>query len=269
MNAAGKQGPAPTLAAAGLTLGYGRVPVVHDVDLALQPGEVVGLLGPNGAGKSTLLRGLAGLQPALGGEVRLDGQALARLGRRRRARLLAYVEQTTQLHWPMAVRDVVALGRLPHQRSWQGPAAQDIALVNRAMAMTDIADMAGRPANQLSGGEQMRTVLARALAGEPRIILADEPIAALDPAHQLSIMELLASHADTGGTVAVALHDLVAAGRFCHRVVVLEDGRVHSVGPPSDVLTEATMARVFRVETARPVIDGVTIAVPWRPLADP
>lgn len=235
------------LHAIGLTARLGGRQVLETVDFSLAGGEMVGLLGPNGAGKTTLLRCLAGLLAPATGEVTLDGRPLDRWDRAARARQIAYLPQGGECHWPISVRDLVTLGRLPYRTGWTRPTEADRAAVERAIAFVDVADLAGRPADRLSGGEKARVLLARALAGEPPLILADEPISGLDPAHRLEVMGLLRRLTESGTAVVVVLHDLTLAARYCHRLVLMQDGRVAADGPPDAVLTAQALGRVFGI----------------------
>jgi len=235
------------LHARGLVARLGGRQVLQTVDFGLAGGEMVGLLGPNGAGKTTLLRCLAGLLPPAAGEVTLDGRPLDRWDRAERARQIAYLPQGGECHWPISVHDLVTLGRLPYRTGWTRPTEADMAAVERAIAFVDVAPLAGRPADRLSGGEKARVLLARALAGEPPLILADEPISGLDPAHRLEVMGLLRRLADSGTAVIVVLHDLTLAARYCHRLVLMKDGRVATDGPPDRVLTAQALGEVFGI----------------------
>ncbi|WP_393997983.1 ABC transporter ATP-binding protein [Xanthobacter cornucopiae] len=248
-----------TLAATGLRVTRGARTVLHDVDLTARPGELLGLLGPNGAGKTTLLRVLAHLQDTAAGQVLYDGTAAATLGRRALGRTLAYLAQGGRIHWPMPVEQVVMLGRLPHDAS---PAA-DAAAVARAMAAADVSAFAARPAGSLSGGEKMRVLLARALAVEGRALLADEPVAALDPYHQLHVMDVLRQQARAGLTVVVVLHDLTLATRFCDRVALLRDGRLIACGSPGEVMTPERLEAAYGVHVESGERHGERFILPW------
>lgn len=255
------------LAADSLRAGRGATDILHGVSLHAAPGEVVGLIGPNGAGKSTLLAVLAGLLPARDGVLSLAGQSLASLEPRERARMLAYMPQAPDCHWPLAVEQVVALGRLPHRSPWSGTSAADRAAVAAALERLEVAPFAERLFTQLSGGEKMRVLLARAICGAPRVLLADEPVDGLDPAHQLEVMELLRELAADGCAVVVVLHDLALAGRFCDRLVLLKAGRVLAAGAAREVLTDENCARAYGIETLRCAHEGGSVLVPWRRLA--
>ncbi len=251
------------LAAEALAVDLGPRRALADVTLAIEPGEMIALIGPNGAGKTTLLRALAGLVPPAAGRVTLDGRAIANIGRDQRARAIGYLPQQATIHWALPVADLVMLGRLPHIGAWRSPGPADRAAVAAAMAALDIADLAGRPATRLSGGEQARVLMARALAGEPRIVLADEPTAGLDPYHRLETLEHLAGLAGGGTAVVVVLHDLTLAARFCGRLILVDRGRLVADGAPAAVLTPERLAAVYRIEAIRGAQDGRSFVLPW------
>lgn len=225
----------------GLCVRRGARTTLHAASLSLAPGECVGLIGPNGAGKTTLMRAALGLVPH-GGQ-----SSLARLSPEARARAAAWLPQMREIAWPVSVEALVALGRTPHLGAARGPGPQDSAAVARALARMGLGGFAGRPATALSGGEQARVLIARALAQEAPLLMADEPIAGLDPAHQLSTMALFAELAREGRAVFVALHDLGLAARFCTRLVVMQAGRIVADGLPGAVLRPALLADVFNI----------------------
>jgi iron complex transport system ATP-binding protein len=247
---------------------FGRIAVLEGVDSALHPGEMVGLIGPNGSGKTSLLRILANLRTPDAGYVRYGGRSAADLGSRELSRCVAYLAQVGNVHWPMRVESLVALGRLPHRRPMQGLDAADRAAIERAMAACDIIPFRTRTMSEVSGGERLRILLARALAVEADILLADEPIAALDPLHQLQIMELLRVTARQGRGVVVVLHDLALAARFCDRLVLLAGGGVLAEGPPSRVLCDEHIGTAYGVEVVRGERDAVPYLLPWTPRSD-
>ncbi|MEM6678687.1 MAG: ABC transporter ATP-binding protein [Pseudomonadota bacterium] len=216
--------------------------VLEPVDLTVAPGECVGLIGPNGAGKSTLMRAALGLLAAEG------RSSLTTLPRRERARRAAWLPQAREIAWGMCVEEIVALGRTPHRLPGAPLSAADRDAVTHAMAATDVTAFAARDATRLSGGEQARVLLARALAQEAPILLADEPVAGLDPAHQIAAMEVFAAHAGAGGLVVTALHDLGLAARWCTRLLLLDAGRIVADGPPAAVLTQERLATVYGIE---------------------
>jgi iron complex transport system ATP-binding protein len=237
--------------------------VLNDVSLALSSGHLVALVGPNGAGKTTLLRALAGLVPA-GGAIEVGGEALSSLALRERARRFAYLPQGHVVHWPLAARDIVALGRYPHGAT--DPARltpKDAEAVLRAMQATDVMEFSERRVTELSGGERSRVALARVLAVEAPVILADEPTASLDPRHQFDVMKSLGASADKGVLVIMVTHDLGLAARFADTVLVLSDGRLVSQGAPAEALSEKVMGEVFRISAYRAEYQREAVIVPW------
>jgi iron complex transport system ATP-binding protein len=223
---------------------------------------LIGVIGPNGAGKSTLARAVLGLVAPAAGRILIDDTPLDELTRPELARRIAYLPQGQQLGWPLSVARLVALGRLPHLAPFSRLADCDRAAIDRAMARTDVAVLAARTATELSGGERARTLLARALAVEAPALIADEPLAALDPAHQLDVMALLAEEAGQGRLVVAVLHDLAMAARFCQRLLLLSDGRLIADGPPDAVLTAERLAGAYGVRAWNGEAEGHRLVVP-------
>ncbi len=219
-----------------LTLRRGTCPVVDGVSFDLAAGEFVGLLGPNGAGKTTLLRGLLGLLPHEG-RSSLDGVPPAV-----RARTAAFLPQGREIAWPVRVETLVALGRAPHGAPDEGDPA-----VARALARMGLDGYRDRIATALSGGEQARVLIARALAQDTPVLIADEPVAGLDPEAQIRTMQVFAALAAEGRGVIASIHDLGLAARHCTRLVLMHRGRIVADGPPRAVLTEARLAEVFGI----------------------
>ena len=230
-----------------VSAGYG----VHGVSAAIARGTVTGIVGPNGAGKTTLLRLALGLIPATGGAVRVQGKPLADWSRDALARTVAYLPQGAQAHWPMLARELVTLGRLPHRAPFAPMSAADARAVDVALERADAAQFAARRMDALSAGERARVLFARALATGAPVLLADEPAAYLDPAHQLQLMALLREEAARGTAVAVTLHDLSLAARHCDAVLVLRDGRMAAAGPSRETLSDAVLAAVFGIGAER------------------
>ncbi len=211
-----------------------------DVTCSLEPGRITAICGPNGAGKSSLLSALAGLLQVDSGEVLLGDAVLAAMPPRERAKALGYLPQDGEIAWDVAVRSLVELGRLPHRDRGEEAVA-------RALQALDLERFANRPVSTLSGGEKARALLARVLAGEPRWILADEPLAALDLAHRFTLIEHLRIAANAGAGVVLVLHDLAMAVNHADHVLVLDEGRLVAEGKPSEALAPAVIARVFGV----------------------
>ncbi|MFK0266565.1 ABC transporter ATP-binding protein [Streptomyces angustmyceticus] len=240
--------------------------LVHDVTLRAGSGRMVGLVGPNGSGKSTLLRCVyRALRPAAG-TVRLDGADLHAMDAREGARLLAALPQEAGTEFDFTVAEVVAMGRLPHQRGAGRASAEDTARCARALARVGAGHLAGRGFLGLSGGEKQRVLIARALAQDPRVLVLDEPTNHLDIAQQLEVLALVRAGdaspdapagdgraGESGGrlTVLTALHDLNLAARYCDELYVLAHGRIAAAGPPYDVLTPELLAEVFGVRAHR------------------
>lgn len=241
--------------------------ILQKVDVSIHAGEFVGLIGPNGAGKSSLLRVMAGLHNAQSGSIELtqnqqSPQVLRDIPAQQRAQLLAYLPQHEIPAWPLQVEHLVGLGRAPWHKPMSGKSAQDRQAIERALTLTELLPLRQRTVTTLSGGELQRVLLARVFAGEPNIILADEPIAALDPYHQLHMMELLAEHAQQGGSVFAALHDLSMAARFCSRLILLHHGKVVADGNPIAVLTTENLANVYGVEAYVDCRDDGVVIIP-------
>ncbi|MDX9861338.1 MAG: ABC transporter ATP-binding protein [Rhodospirillales bacterium] len=245
--------------ARALSVTIGGREVVAQASIAAGPGDIVGLIGPNGAGKTSLLRALLRLVAPTAGEVRLNGIDITPDPPHRHARDIAYLPQGQTVAWPLTVRRLVALGRAPHRTAWSGLTPADEAAVARALAAADAAAFADRPVTELSGGERARVLLARALAVEAPVLLADEPMASLDPYHQLATVDALRKVAADGAAVIVVLHDLALAARSCTRLCLMDRGRVIAEGAPEAVLTDPNLATVYRVAVQRGDGGGITV----------
>ena len=256
------------LAIHDLSVGFGDRPVLNEVTVSFFTGSLIGLIGPNGAGKTTLLRSIIGTQTLDRGRIQWNESDLHELDRRTIAQNIAYLPQGGVCHWPLTVEHLVSLGRLPHQSPWQKQSAEDRRVISDAMTETDVAALAQRTVTTLSGGERMRVLLARALATSPEMLLADEPVASLDPYHQLQVMTLLQSMARRGVGIIVVLHDLTLAARFCDRLVLLSECRVIGDGTPEDVLSAENLAASYRVTVLRGTENGEPFIVPWNDLGN-
>jgi iron complex transport system ATP-binding protein len=233
-----------------LSAAYGKREALKAVNLSARGGEIIGLLGPNGSGKTTLMKTLLGLHKPSSGDTTLNGKPISAMAPRARAKSIAYLAQSRRAAWPMTARDVVTLGRAPHRGSLGRISSAGERAIDKALSDCGASDLATRDITTLSGGEQARIFLARAMAVEADVLLADEPVAALDPFYQLSIMEVLRAQARAGTLVITALHDLSLASHYCDRIWVLDDGKLIADGPPKTALTDAVLADVFNI--ARP-----------------
>jgi iron complex transport system ATP-binding protein len=255
----------PLLAARDVSVRLGGRTIVDDASLTLQANEFVALVGPNGAGKTTLIKALAGLVPAFG-NVEIDGRALSSVPVRERARRLAYLPQGHDFSWPLPAAEIVALGRYPHADPFSPVSQGDHDAVMHAMEITGTKALADRIVTTLSGGERARVALARVLATQAPIVLADEPTMSLDPRHQFVVMDLLRHAAHARGAVLAVVHDLALAARYADRVLVLEKGRIVADGKPDVALSTERIAQVFGVEADMIEIGGMQVPLVRRPL---
>ncbi|MFN3212106.1 MAG: ABC transporter ATP-binding protein [Henriciella sp.] len=246
------------LAVNNLTIKAKETVLVERASFRLKPGEFVAMLGPNGAGKTSLLRASLGLVKADGGSATLDGQDTAQLNPIARARGLAYLPQSRPLAWPNKVRDVVALGRFSHGASLGRLKGEDAEAVARALTACDLDHLADRNSDTLSGGELARMHCARAFAAEAPLLIADEPIAALDPRHQFRILDMIAAYVERGGGALVVLHDIALASRYASRLIWMKDGQILADGAPAETLTGDRLEAIYGV---RAEIDGLDVTL--------
>lgn len=246
------------LIAQHLTVHAGKSILVKDANFSLKQGELVCLLGPNGAGKTSLLRTSLGLDTPAAGSARIDGRDSATLAPTERARSVAYLPQQSPLAWPNSVRDVVSLGRFAYGAAPGRLKPKDAAAVDRAMALCDLEHLAHRSMDTLSGGELARAHCARAFAAEAPLLVADEPVAALDPRHQFRIMDIIQTYVKGGGGALVVLHDIALAARYATRLIWMKDGHIVADGAPADTLTPEQLADIYGV---RATITGTRIDI--------
>lgn len=234
--------------------------LVEGASFQLQRGEFVALLGPNGAGKTSLLRASLGLAKPSSGGATLEGVPTDQLTPTARARGIAYLPQSRPLAWPNTVRDVVALGRFSHGAALGRLKGEDASAVARALSACDLLALADRRSDTLSGGEQARMHCARAFAAEAPLLIADEPIAALDPRHQFRILDLISTFVSRGGGALVVLHDIALAARYASRLIWMKDGRIIADGTPAETLTAERLETVYgvraKIEGLRVELDG-------------
>ncbi|MBT5861448.1 MAG: ABC transporter ATP-binding protein [Gammaproteobacteria bacterium] len=221
--------------------------ILRDATVSLQPGELVAILGPNGAGKTSLLRALMGLTKTSGGSVELDGVTCSEMAPQDRARLVSYLPQHQPLAWPNRVMDVVALGRFAHGAALDRLNPEDTAAVMNAITACDLNKLAERATTTLSGGELARVHFARAIAAQTPLLIADEPVAELDPRHQIRIANLLRHYVDDGGGALVVLHEIPLAARVADHLVWMKNGRIFAEGTPAETLTSQMMEDVYGV----------------------
>ena len=252
------------LSANSIDVSRGEVPILSDTSFSIGKGELVGLIGPNGAGKTTLLRALTGLLPVQKGSISFDGTVLERKDRTQLAQKVAYLEQNSRSFWPLAVENLVMLGRMPHLGQWQRPSNSDWEVVYQAMATCDVLQFSSRAVTNLSGGEQARVMLARTLATEPEILLADEPVSGLDPAHQLDVMDKLRELVKGNAGVVVVMHDLTLASRYCDRLTLMFEGKVAAEGDIETVLSSETLMRCYGIEAHFGMMPEGMFVVPKR-----
>jgi iron complex transport system ATP-binding protein len=253
---------APGIECRDLVCGYPERRVLENLDLKLLPGTVTALLGPNGSGKSTLLRTIAGLIPALSGEVLVAGRSVARMTVAERARQIAMVPQEEAVPYRFLVRDVVTMGRIPHSTGFFDT-EEDRAVAADAMRQADCLELSSRPITELSGGEKQRVLLARAIAQSADVLLLDEPTSHLDVAHQLTALELVRKLAGAGRTVVAAIHDLNLASAIADRGVLLSEARVVREGPIREILESKDLDQVFAASFERVTIsDGRLCVLP-------
>lgn len=232
--------------------------IVDKLSFDVNAGEVLGLIGPNGAGKSTVLATLAGIDNPDAGSILVDGQEIKSLSSHERAQRIGWIEQLGTVHWPLSVERLVMLGRIPHLPPWSKTTEQDREAVESALEKADCLGLRHRQVPSLSGGERARVLLARALATQPSLILADEPVSALDLGHQLQTMQLLRDYASGVRATVIVMHDLSLAARYCNRLVLMHKGKLISAGEPAAVLSHQNIAEVYGVS----VITGCD-SVPW------
>ncbi|HWV54777.1 ABC transporter ATP-binding protein [Pseudorhodoplanes sp.] len=253
------------LAAKDISVRLGGRTVVEDARVTLSAGELVALVGPNGAGKTTFLKALAGLLPAFG-TIELEGQPMSALKPHERARRLAYLPQGHSFSWPLPAGEIVALGRYPHADPFSPVSDRDRAAVDHALDITGTRQFADRIVTTLSGGERARVALARVLATEAKIVLADEPIMSLDPRHQFVVMDVLRHAAQAGGAVLAVIHDLALAARYADRILMLEKGRIVADEKPEIALSPEKIATIFGVEADMICLGDAQVPLVRKPL---
>lgn len=255
------------IAVEDLWAGYSSQPVLQGISLRIPQGDLVGILGPNGSGKTTLLLALSGIIPARRGAIRISGLPLGRLKVKERARAIGVVAQETEIRFPFSCREVVLMGRYPHQTRWQWDRTDDEQVVSRVMALTDTEALAERLITNISGGERQRVLMAKALAQEAPTLLLDEATSAMDIHRKLQIFSLLEELNKAGRlTVVAVLHDINLAALFCRRLIFLKQGRVAADGPTQEVLSAETLESVYQTRAiVQPIAGTGKIQVAFLP----
>ena len=225
----------------------GDTSIVQDVSLSLAPGELVAILGANGAGKTSLLRTLLGVTKTSSGSAKLNGEDCFTMSPSDRAKIVSYLPQRRPLAWPYRVCDVVALGRFAHGAALGRLSPVDAAAVDDAIAACSLGKLRDRSTDNLSGGELARVHFARALAAKAPLMIADEPVAELDPRHQILVADLIRQFVHDGGGALVVLHEVALAARIADRLIWMKDGRIVAEGSPQETLTARTMEDVYGV----------------------
>ena len=235
------------LVASKVCLKVGTTSIVEDVSVSLRPNELVAILGPNGAGKTSLLRTLLGISKPTSGSAKLNGENCFGMSPSERAKIVSYLPQRRPLAWPYRVRDVVALGRFAHGAALGRLSPVDNAAVDDAIAACKLGELQHRATDNLSGGELARVHFARAIAGKAPLLIADEPVAELDPKHQLLVADLIRQFVDDGGGALVVLHEVALAARFADRLIWMKDGSIIAEGSPAETLNSKIMQDVYGV----------------------
>ena len=255
--------------AQNLSLAINGKPIVNNASVQIDSGRIVGLIGPNGAGKTSLLKMLANVTPPTAGSYHFSGKPVGDYSDKALAREIGYLAQDATAHWPLTVQRLVELGRLPWQGYRKVMNEKDKKAIDHACRITEVGHLLDRVSTTLSGGEKTRVFLARLFAAEPKVIFADEPIAALDPYHQLHVMEILQQHARNGGTVLVVMHDINMASRFCDELILMNHGEILKTGTISDLLKDNLLADTYGIEL-KMFCDGDAYSiVPWQRVHSP
>ncbi|MBH97924.1 MAG: ABC transporter [Rhodospirillaceae bacterium] len=242
--------------------------VVNELSLSLRQGELVGLIGPNGAGKTTLLKAIIGAKKRKSGEISLDGTSLSNLSKIERAKIISYLSQERHIELQLQARAIVMLGRFPHQSAFSQPSMDCERAVDHALDSVNATKFATRNLKSLSGGERALILLARTLAVEAPLMLADEPISELDPYHQIHVMEILKAKAAEGVGILVVLHDLTMAAHFMDRLILINHGSIVAEGSPEKVLTQRNLETVYKISPREKVFSNNPSTFPWKTISE-
>lgn len=239
----------PFISLKDVSFAYDRNPILKNISLDIQPGEIIGVIGPNGSGKSTLMKLMGGVLPSKPGDIFFKGEDLRLLKRKTLAQSIAWIPQENPLVFPFKVSEVVLMGRHPYLSPLMFERIEDFYISRRAMEATQTLEFANRLFNEISGGEKQRVMIASALAQEPEMMLLDEPTSALDLKHQMQILNILKQLNKTRGvTLVMALHDLHLASKFCKRTILLQKGQIVRDGAPDEVMQKDILEKVYDVK---------------------
>lgn len=250
------------LEASNLSVKFGQRTILDAIDFSINKGEFIGLIGPNGSGKTTLVRALSGMLPKHTNKIKFLGHSLSNYKPKQLAQKLAYLPQGNVSHWSITVENLVMLGRLPHRKPWQGASELDHKIVQQVLHDCDVSQFAKHTIETLSGGERARVFLSRALAVKPQLLIVDEPIAGLDPGHQLEVMNKFRQLSEQGMGIVSVIHDLTLAARYCHKLVMLGEQKIISQGSPEQVLSPANLERCFNIRAHIGEAEGQTFVIP-------
>jgi len=251
-----------SIEAKSLTLAYGKHEVVRDLNFSLKPGQITGLVGPNGSGKSTIIKSLSRVLRPESGEVLISGREISSIPRLELARLIGVVPQIPLLPSTFTAFEAVLMGRNPHLGFFRYESENDMQIAMRAMEATRTEHLANRRIGELSGGEIQSVVIARVLAQETGAILLDEPTANLDIGRQIETLDLMSGLCAAGKTIGVALHDLNLAAQYCHRLILLCEGRIAAEGTPAEVIIAENIRAAYGAGSAVYCIDGLPAVLP-------
>ena len=250
------------LKVSGLNLTIDSAHIINNASLEIETGQIIGLIGPNGAGKSMLLKSILGLNEEAQGVVTIDDQDINTISLKAKAKFISYAAQGAPVHWPLAVGHLVSLGRIPHLSPWQTTTEEDQQLTLNAMKMTEVDHLSMRTTTSLSGGERARAMLARAIVTGSDFLFADEPIEALDPYHQIQIMDILKNLAKKGKGVLVVIHDLNVAQQYCDQLILMDKGKIIKKDIPINVLTDEILRETYNIKATRLKTNDQNIIVP-------
>jgi iron complex transport system ATP-binding protein len=237
----------PRLALENLTIGFKHKTILRDLTLTVKPGELIALAGPNGGGKTTLLKTIGGLLRPLSGRILLDGRDIGAMRKRERAGNISFLFQGTASDWPFTVEELVSQGRFPYRGIFGGSGVSDRIATEQAIKAAGLTGFEHRPVTELSGGEFQRTLIARSMAQEAKLLLLDEPANNLDPKYQYMVMNLVRAMTDSGQTALVSLHDLNLASLYADRIILITKGNIAALGKPGEVLQEEILREVFGI----------------------